>query len=288
MAGNVDLVYDQYVAQEKLKNGTKYERIAAIVFCLLREQTVVHDLRLTGASGVAHQIDAVIGAGRKRVLIEAKDYATRVGLGVVRDFFGVVEDLRPDGAYVVTTEGFTGPAKKYAAAKDIHLGILRVPRKGDLSGLVQSILLTINATTFESGTVTWEAADPAEVTVQQLGHRSVGALETTLVQDDGTLETLREVLEAAWGPSYRGVPLGEERDLHGLVRFPAPRSLCIPGAPPIAVSAFEWRGRVVVQASTSELMSDVTAEIVFIDGHDESRRVFTNRDLQGVSWAATE
>ncbi|MCY7674924.1 hypothetical protein [Bacillus safensis] len=45
----MDLIYDQYVSNEKLKNGTKYEKLAAIVYKVLENQDVViHDMRLSG------------------------------------------------------------------------------------------------------------------------------------------------------------------------------------------------------------------------------------------------
>ncbi|MCJ7989315.1 hypothetical protein MUB15_08400 [Priestia sp. OVS21] len=45
----MDLIYDQYVANERLKNGTKYEKLAAIVYKVLENQDVViHDMRLSG------------------------------------------------------------------------------------------------------------------------------------------------------------------------------------------------------------------------------------------------
>ncbi len=112
MSEGVDLVYDRLVAEEKLKRGTKYERLAAIVFRLLTDQVTVHDLRLKGDTGVPHQIDAVVGPDHKRILIEAKDYERSVDLPIVVHFWGVVDDLRPDEAFVVTTKGFSDNAVK--------------------------------------------------------------------------------------------------------------------------------------------------------------------------------
>src|SRR4051794_15878858 len=80
MPSDVDLVYDRLIANEKLKAGSKYERLGAVVFRHLTGQTTVHDLRLRGDTGVPHQIDAVVGDERKRVLIEAKDYDRMVDL----------------------------------------------------------------------------------------------------------------------------------------------------------------------------------------------------------------
>jgi hypothetical protein len=136
MSQKIELAYDRLIAEEKLKAGTKYERLAAVAFRHLTGRATVHDLRLVGRSGVAHQIDAVVGESRKRVLIEAKDYDTKVGLGIVRDFWGVVEDVRPSDAYIVTTEGFTKPAIQFAQAKAIKLAVLheeygKVPLGGE-------------------------------------------------------------------------------------------------------------------------------------------------------------
>jgi hypothetical protein len=66
MSEPVELIYNRLVAQEKLKSGTPYERLAAITFHLLTEQTTVHDLKLRGESPVAHQIDVPVGEGRRK------------------------------------------------------------------------------------------------------------------------------------------------------------------------------------------------------------------------------
>jgi len=116
MTEMIDLVYDRLIADEKLKDGTKYERLAAVVFRILTEQTTVHDLRLKGEVDVTHQIDVVIGDDKKRILIEAKDYDRKASLPVVRDFAVVVEDLEPDDAFVVSTVGFSANAQKWATA----------------------------------------------------------------------------------------------------------------------------------------------------------------------------
>jgi hypothetical protein len=101
-AAELDLVYDRLIAAEKLKRGSKYERLAAVVFADLEGRDTVHDLRLRGGSGVRHQIDVTVGPDPKRLLVECKQYDKTIGLGIVRDFFGAVEDLQPDAAYVVT------------------------------------------------------------------------------------------------------------------------------------------------------------------------------------------
>ncbi len=60
----MDTIYDRYVTEEKLKNGTKYEKLAAIIFKILNEDNndvVLHDLKLSGeGKNAQHQIDVVI------------------------------------------------------------------------------------------------------------------------------------------------------------------------------------------------------------------------------------
>jgi hypothetical protein len=73
----IDLIYDEFVADEKRKHGTKYEIVAAIVFkALLAEHKVVHDLRLSGpGKRTKHQIDVTVerrDGQRLRLIIECR------------------------------------------------------------------------------------------------------------------------------------------------------------------------------------------------------------------------
>ena len=95
MSNQLDIIYDRTIADEKLKSGTKYERLAALVFNLLAARSaVVHNLRLTGdRKETAHQIDVVISHDgiRHRVLVECRDFsAATIGLDQVRAFNGAL------------------------------------------------------------------------------------------------------------------------------------------------------------------------------------------------------
>jgi hypothetical protein len=49
MSEQIEHIHDRLVAAEKLKSGTKYERLAALVFQILdRAACVVHDVELRG------------------------------------------------------------------------------------------------------------------------------------------------------------------------------------------------------------------------------------------------
>ena len=140
-----DELHDKYYSLLSRKAGTRYERLAAIVFKKLDiEGVVIHDLKLRGGSRVKHQIDVIIEKQgvKQRTLIECKDFDTsdkKVGLPIVRDFYGVLADLKPQEAWVVTCKGFTKPAIQYAQAMGIKLAILREFEDSDWDGRVRTI-----------------------------------------------------------------------------------------------------------------------------------------------------
>ncbi len=102
----------------------------------------MRDLRLRGDSGVRHQIDAVVGDGHKRILVETKDYDKVRGLPIIRNFWGAVEDIGPDEAFVVTdTKPAIGtPRRRHppcAAAS---------PEEEDGTGVYRKVVLDITMT----------------------------------------------------------------------------------------------------------------------------------------------
>src|ERR1700740_2417596 len=88
-----DDLHDKYHRILTTKAGTRYERLAAMVFKALEDRNVViHDLELPGDDPeVKHQIDVTIEIGgvTKRVIIECKDFdisEEKVGLDIIRSF----------------------------------------------------------------------------------------------------------------------------------------------------------------------------------------------------------
>lgn len=119
-----DELHDKYHQIITTKGGTRYERLAAMVFKALEERNVViHDLKLSGQDPeVKHQIDVSveIGGAIKRVLVECKDFdvsGDKVGLDIIRNFRSVLEDTKADEGIVITCNGFTEDAQKYARSK---------------------------------------------------------------------------------------------------------------------------------------------------------------------------
>ena len=146
-----DNLHDQYHTILTEKAGTRYERLASFLFKSLNKSgTIIHDLRLIGETDVKHQIDVTIQTGKssRRYLVECKDFdisGKKVGLSIIRNFWSVVDDIKPDGAYVVTTEGFTRDARKFAKARGIKLAVLREFRDKDWEGRVRTIQLDFQA-----------------------------------------------------------------------------------------------------------------------------------------------
>lgn len=144
-----DKLHDHYYDLLSTKSGTRYERLTAVVFKSLKQSgTVIHDLKLVGDSGVSHQIDVTIEhhGKQKRIILECKDLdisGDKVGLGIIRDFYGVVDDIKPDEAYVVTCNGFTSDAERYAKSKHIGLVILREFQESDWAGRIRKIEIDI-------------------------------------------------------------------------------------------------------------------------------------------------
>ena len=72
-------------------------------------------------------------------MIECKDYSKVVGISVVRDFYGVVSQIKPDQSIVVSSIGFTKGAINFAKDEDISLVILREFKDSDWDGIIRRI-----------------------------------------------------------------------------------------------------------------------------------------------------
>lgn len=158
-SSNYDKLHDQLWSADIRKSGTKYERLAAFVLKSLKcNDTVVHDIKLVGKSTVKHQIDITVeSSGRqKRVLIECKDFdisGKKVGLSIVRNFWGVIDDVHPDEAIVITCNGFSSKAMKYAKNKNIKLSVLREFVESDWEGRIKTIAVTMHTLCITKPTV---------------------------------------------------------------------------------------------------------------------------------------
>jgi len=256
VSAEIELIYDELVAEEKMKSGSKYERLAAIVFKILnREEAVVHDLKLRGdGKETAHQIDVHVRRGDQelRWIVECRDFAVdasspKIGLGEVRDFASVVRDLRPDEAMMVTTVGFTGPAKTYAGEQEIRLAILREFSDSDWEGRVRELRFVGRFSAPSDLKITqWRTMDDDETRrvkplLQAQGNWGeeirFDAREEVFLDEHGQPETtLAEVIDPIYQKIQKDLKPGlnsgtAELDRLRHIRF---------GEVLVAVRAFEW------------------------------------------------
>lgn len=145
-----DELHDKYHHILSAKGGTRYERLAAMVFKALEDRNVViHDLKLSGADPeVKHQIDVTITVNgtNKRILVECKDLdisGDKVDLDIARSFRSVIEDTDVDEGIILTCNGFTKDAARYAKSKNIKLAILRIVEDRDIKGRIHRIIVNL-------------------------------------------------------------------------------------------------------------------------------------------------
>lgn len=74
-------------------------------------------------------LDLLLFKGGRRVVVQCKRYAAKVGAPTVRETVGVMVHHRAQGAFVVALSGFTRAAEQWARGKQIRLidgaGLLR-------------------------------------------------------------------------------------------------------------------------------------------------------------------
>lgn len=120
-----------------MKNGTRYELLTQQVYQVLLECEwpgknicVQHDVKLKGTSGQEHQIDVYweyeFAGITNKVAIECKEYSKPLPIGKVRDFYGVLTDLKDVKGIMVTSNGYQKGAKDYAQTYGINLKELSV------------------------------------------------------------------------------------------------------------------------------------------------------------------
>lgn len=141
-----DELHERYDKILSTKAGTRYERLAAMVFKAIgSDDAVIHDMKLAGTGdGVKHQIDVTIDqAGTKRrILLECKDFdisRDKINLDIARSFRSVIEDTGADEGWMVTCVGFTKDAAAFAKSKGIKLLVLRVFEEKDMEGRIREI-----------------------------------------------------------------------------------------------------------------------------------------------------
>jgi hypothetical protein len=239
-----------------------------------------------------HQIDvsATDRSGRRRrVIVEARDRKDPVGLGQVRDFFGVIHQLRPDHAWIVSVSGFTDDAEKYARDQGIGLALLR-PATPDEDNRIKAIHVKLAMRAMGTPTITsWLAKDDQErarlsaAIAGREGEQSLVDAEAEAFFDasGNRVASMREVLE----PIFNALEL-ELGENEGSYEFDAVRYINLAGVR-AAVRGFTYRVQFSegVREFTIGNASSV-AELIFRSVEDTVPRpidrVVYDTDLRGL------
>ena len=138
-----------------MKNtGTAYEVLIAQLFKSMAQQeglkniNIRHDVILKGKAGGTHQIDVYwefehLGINHK-IIIEAKDYASKVTQEKLFAFKSVLDDIagQPRGIYITKT-GYQAGAKTFAEHHNIILYEFRQPTDSDWQGRMRDIFINV-------------------------------------------------------------------------------------------------------------------------------------------------
>lgn len=132
-----------------VKNSTEYEKVAQQVYQAILAtddvQTieVLHNVQITGRSGVAHQIDVywryLKDGIEHQVLVECKYYRSTIDLIHARNLLGLLTDIPNSQGVLLTTMGFQKGVVNLCNFYGISLKRLRNPRGSDWDGFIQKV-----------------------------------------------------------------------------------------------------------------------------------------------------
>jgi hypothetical protein len=251
----IDELHDSLFGERPKKRGTRFERIAALVFAVLAEGTVRHQVLLRReARRARHWIDVQIEReqGTELAIVECKHWKQLVDQDVINSVVGRRQQLGAAEAIVVRTVGFTQGA--IDVAYDEHVRLVRIhPLAVDehWHGVVKEIRLRGSIAAPELIHVQWRAVDPAAVA--ELSAEGIDCvrgedydLETDRVEhEDGSrAESAAELMDRHPSPHENG-------EFSYEVALDGPRYLRIDDDRRIAVRSLEWTERVSVAEVSS-------------------------------------
>jgi restriction endonuclease len=277
----IDELHDAMFGFRPAKEGTAYERLAAVVLATLGWQDVAHDQREQGAGRRAtHQLDVIgrhPGGEVQHLIVECKDWNKTVGKTTLDALAGVRRQIGADGAAVMTTQGYSAGAIAVAADEDIALLRLRHFDPDKPEHYVKRISLTIVAAASSYSDVNVEIAAnrlPAGTALQAQVPTS-----DRLSHLDGTpAETLKEVLEG------NGAKIDAEAGPYERhVSFSGGRLLNVGDGPPLQIDGLSWTETVHRSPHTTvrEAQGEPLLVLEQLDEHGDldSGRMVVDRDL---------
>lgn len=136
-----------------MNENTEYEKFAQEVYQdLLKNEglttEVKHNIKLQGKSS-KHQIDVyweyTFAGINHKVAIECKNYNKELSIGLIRNFYGVLNDVGNINGIIVTKIGYQKGAKEFAEHYGINLIVLREPQAKDWEGRIKTIVTDVEA-----------------------------------------------------------------------------------------------------------------------------------------------
>lgn len=107
------------------EKGDLLEKIVEKLCLDFEKAKVTRDVKIKGKSGVDRQVDVLIEAAYKsfdiKIIVEAKNYSTKVGIGIVDGLKTKLTDISGNLGVIVCPLGFTDGAIKGAKLHDIQL-----------------------------------------------------------------------------------------------------------------------------------------------------------------------
>lgn len=132
-----------------VKNSTEYEKVAQQVYQAILATTevetieVLHNVQITGRSGIAHQIDVywryLKDGIEHQVLVECKYYQSKIDLIHARNLLGLLTDIPNSQGVLLTTVGFQRGVVNLCKFYGISLKRLRDPQGSDWDGFIQKV-----------------------------------------------------------------------------------------------------------------------------------------------------
>jgi hypothetical protein len=274
----IEQIYDRNVASVKLRHGTKYEQLAALVFQVLdADSTVTHDVKLRGdGKETVHQIDVVVTREERseRTVIECRDKAdpNKVDLDEARSFATVVRQLDCNGIMVTTTD-YTSGALSLAMDEGITLLTLRPFLDSDMEGRLMRLEATLRAIT----------PVPDAVRVEAPSHSDLKDGEVTLPLDAAIVEgspaaTLRHLLASLMDAPLEGpIPQGPQSTIR---EFDPAVVIDVPG-PRLEIARIQVDYHVEEMETTFRVdAGDRVAELLLQSVGGDVDRVIWDGDLQ--------
>jgi hypothetical protein len=154
MYQSVNDVYKEIFGEDQSREGEALERIANLVFSILKNEKSKWDVSVSGAySGQSYQVDGVLEKCEES--IECKDYSQRgdkVGRPDVQSYEGALIDQSFKKGNFVSSTGYTNRAEKYEQgltknprAIPIECYEIRNAVEKDLEGRILTIIVNIHA-----------------------------------------------------------------------------------------------------------------------------------------------